>query len=45
MENQNNDLQQPKKRVSPFDAPLKQAAKAVSKVEPENKANESAKKA
>ena len=38
MENQNNDLQQPKKRVSPFDAPLKQAAKAVSKVEEEKKA-------
>ena len=38
MENQNNELQQPKKRVSPFDAPLKQAAKAVSKVEEEKKA-------
>ena len=45
MENQNNDLQQPKKRVSPFDAPLKQAAKAVSKVEQENKAKETTKKA
>lgn len=29
MENQNNDLKQPKKRVSPFDAPLKEAAKEV----------------
>lgn len=45
MENQNNDLQQPKKRVSPFDAPLKQAAKAVSKVEQEKKAKETTKKA
>ncbi len=44
MENQNNDLQQPKKRVSPFDAPLKQAAKAVSKVESEQKAKETTKK-
>ena len=45
MENQNNDLQQPKKRVSPFDAPLKQAAKAVSKVEQEKKAKTTATKA